>query len=963
VLTLVAIVISGLAMLAAVPVLMLIATQMGMMTVPITGPINAVPKHRATFRGGGLALAIVTVICGIVFLAYLHLQEYAINFDHWLPLLVGSLVMAMVGFADDVIDVSGKMKLLCLLGIGIMLTSTGLKLQGLIDTTSYTALISGLSLVVTLALITGSAVSMNFIDGLDGLATSIGIVAASVLMVVALYAREVDLALVSGTLIGACLAFLIFNHHPARITLGDSGSMFLGVMLGGLMLVAATRESIGLVKGVVLPLSALSIPILDAGFTLLRRSIVDRRSLFSPEESHIHHRLLKMGVRPPHVLLILLTATIVCTLLAAIAHHFGSWTWLSMGMLYALIMAGLFRTAGSVRAREMLKALKRNRQVYLDSLHYRRQLDQLTSGFRSVTTFEAWWAQVCELARRLDAVRVVLPVVTRDGTAREWVYNNARYITAAARPKSTLQAMLPIPQRRKNQPLSMSIELAIKDNLENAGERLALITRVIGDYGLDRLEATPNKLASSEFSRSVALNPQGVASTGVDLPPKSTATLVPAPPQESAVDEPQAPVDHVTGSAMDESIDIGPRPPRVAIVHDFLYTYAGAERVLEQMVAVWPNADLFSLFDFIPPEKRGFIRNKEVKTSFVQRLPFASTKHRLYLPLMPLAIEQLDLSGYDIVLTSSYLAAKGVITKPNQLHVCYCHSPARYAWDLQEQYLGTNNITSGIKSLLARVILHYIRTWDVRSSNGVDHFLTNSNFIARRVEKCYRRHADTIYPPIDVSHFRASPRREDFYFALGRLVPYKRNDVLVEAFNQMPDKQLVIVGDGPELERLKAKAKPNVKLMGFQTQEQVRHYLSLCKGFVFAAEEDFGIVLVEAQASGAPAIAFGSGGAKEIVIDGQTGLFFDQQTPASVVAAVQRFESRSWDHNLIVKSVERFSAERFRSELEQFVNQRYAEFLDRGRGPLRLSIGLGHVDSDDDLVNDEFRLPQSGGTQ
>jgi len=592
----------------------------------------------------------------------------------------------------------------------------------------------------------------------------------------------------------------------------------------------------------------------------------------------------------------------------------------------AVLLVGLFRTAGSVRAREMLKAVKRNRQVYLQSLYYRRQFDQLALGFGSVTSFDGWWQQMCDLARRLDCVRINLPLVARDGTSRELVFNNPRFIAQAAKPKTMLQAIIPLPQRRQNQTLNLGVEVAIKDNLENAGARLALISRIVGEHGLDRVESKSNPLANDPARSVVPIDqPPDHFPHDLDLPSRA-GPAIESPDQLDSFQDESLPQAAAPGAS-----DATPKPLRVAIIHDFLYTYAGAERVLEQIIAVWPDADLFALFDFLPVEKRGFIRNKTVKTSFIQRLPFASTKHRLYLPFMPLAVEQLNLSGYDLVISSSYLAAKGVITRPNQLHVCYCHSPARYAWDLQDQYLGTNNLASGIKSILARVILHYIRTWDARSSNGVDHYVVNSNFIGRRVEKCYRRNATTIYPPIDVSHFRASPRREDFYFTLGRLVPYKRNDILVDAFNKMPDKRLVIVGEGPDLEKLKAKAGPNIKFMGFQSQEQVKHYLSLCKGFVFAGEEDFGIVLVEAQASGAPVIAYGSGGATEIITEGQTGLFFDEQTTASLTDAITRFESKTWDSAMIARSMERFGAERFRTEFEQYVTQRYDEFAERRR--------------------------------
>ena len=293
----------------------------------------------------------------------------------------------------------------------------------------------------------------------------------------------------------------------------------------------------------------------------------------------------------------------------------------------------------------------------------------------------------------------------------------------------------------------------------------------------------------------------------------------------------------------------------------FLYTYAGAEHVLEQMLAVFPQADLFSLFDFLPADGRGFVQNKPVTTTFIQYMPFARKKHRLYLPLMPLAIEQLDVSAYDLILSSAYLAAKGVITRPNQLHICYCYTPPRFAWDLQTQYLEQTKLRRGLRSILARSILHYIRNWDVRSSNGVDVFVSISRFVGHRIEKIYRRSSTVVYPPVAMERFSVHEEKEDFYLTAGRLVPYKRVDLIIEAFNRMPDKKLIVVGDGPDFDKLKAMAGPNVRLLGRQPGERLRRYLQLARGFIFAAEEDFGIAPVEAQACGTPVLAYGRGGA------------------------------------------------------------------------------------------------------
>jgi glycosyltransferase involved in cell wall biosynthesis len=362
------------------------------------------------------------------------------------------------------------------------------------------------------------------------------------------------------------------------------------------------------------------------------------------------------------------------------------------------------------------------------------------------------------------------------------------------------------------------------------------------------------------------------------------------------------------------------RPPRVAIVHDWLVTYAGAERVLEQIIACFPEADLFAVVDFV--EDRAFLRGKKVTTSFIQHLPLARKKYRTWLPLMPLAIEQLDLSGYDVVISSSHAVAKGVLTGPDQFHISYVHSPIRYAWDLQHQYLKESHLTRGVKSFIARLILHYIRNWDVRTANSVDQFVANSEFIARRIHKVYQRDAAIVFPPVDVEAFALETNKEDFYLTASRLVPYKKIDLIVEAFARMPDRKLVVIGDGPDMQKVRAKAAPNIEVMGYQKFEVLKDRMRRAKAFVFAAEEDFGISVVEAQACGTPVIAYGKGGALETVRDltqsRPTGLFFDEQSADAIIAAVDAFERepgriRAEDCRA---NAERFSVSRFR---ERFV--------------------------------------------
>jgi glycosyltransferase involved in cell wall biosynthesis len=367
---------------------------------------------------------------------------------------------------------------------------------------------------------------------------------------------------------------------------------------------------------------------------------------------------------------------------------------------------------------------------------------------------------------------------------------------------------------------------------------------------------------------------------------------------------------------------------RVAIVHDWLVTYAGAERVLEQMLATYPDADLFALIDFLPPEERGFLGARPVHTSFLQKIPGVRRRYRSFLPLMPLAIEQMDLSEYDLVLSSSYAVAKGVLTGPDQLHLCYCHSPMRYAWDLQHQYLRETGLDHGIRGALARWTLHRMRLWDVRSAAGVDGFIAVSRYIARRIWKVYRRKSTVIYPPVDVDDFTPGGIRENFYVTASRMVPYKRMDLVVEAFATMPHRRLIVIGDGPEARRIRSKGAPNIEFLGQQPFEVLRDRLRRARAFVFAAEEDFGIAPMEAQACGTPVLAYGKGGVLETIRgleeSAPTGVFFPEQTVSSLVGAVECFE-REGGHiqsDACRQNAERFSAARFRNEFRAFVNRR-----------------------------------------
>jgi glycosyltransferase involved in cell wall biosynthesis len=359
---------------------------------------------------------------------------------------------------------------------------------------------------------------------------------------------------------------------------------------------------------------------------------------------------------------------------------------------------------------------------------------------------------------------------------------------------------------------------------------------------------------------------------------------------------------------------------RVAVIHEWLTSYVGSEKVLEQILNLYPEADLFVVVDFLPPDQRAFLSGRTPKTTFIQRLPGARRRFRSYLPLMPLAIEQFALKGYDLVISSSHAVAKGAITGPDQLHICYCHSPIRYAWDLQSQYLKESGLESGVRSWLVRLMLHYLRIWDCRTAHGVDEFIANSHFIAKRVRKVYGRGARVIHPPVDTSFFTPAARKEDYYLAASRFVAYKRMDIVVEAFRSLPDRRLIVIGDGPEFAKCARMAPANVTLLGHQSGDILRHHMQSARAFLFAAEEDFGIAPVEAQACGTPVICYGRGGVLDSVIDGVTGVYFPDQSAESLASAVRKFESLAFSAITIRNNAERFAPGVFRQAFREFTD-------------------------------------------
>lgn len=367
-----------------------------------------------------------------------------------------------------------------------------------------------------------------------------------------------------------------------------------------------------------------------------------------------------------------------------------------------------------------------------------------------------------------------------------------------------------------------------------------------------------------------------------------------------------------------------------ALIHDWFSTYAGAEKCVESFTNIWNDFEIYGLIDFLSGTDRDkIVKGKHAHTSFIQKLPFAKDKYRNYLPLFPLAIEQFDLSGYDVVLSSSHAVAKGVLTHSNQLHIAYVHTPIRYAWDLYHQYLRESGLDRGLKGILAKYFLHKIRLWDASTANRVDHYVANSRYIAHRIKKTYGKPSDVIYPPVDVDKFTLREAKEEFYLTASRMVPYKKIDLIVEAFSQT-DKKLLVIGDGPDMAKIKSKAGKNVELLGFADDETMADLMGRAKAFVFAAEEDFGITPVEAQACGTPVICFGRGGARETVRDGESGLYFMEQNAKELLAAVAKFEQNydKFEPTKIRENSLKFSRARFEAEIKSYVEKKYEEFKD-----------------------------------
>jgi glycosyltransferase involved in cell wall biosynthesis len=365
---------------------------------------------------------------------------------------------------------------------------------------------------------------------------------------------------------------------------------------------------------------------------------------------------------------------------------------------------------------------------------------------------------------------------------------------------------------------------------------------------------------------------------------------------------------------------------KVAIVHDFFCNLGGSDQVAAVLHQLYPDAPVYTLLVSDRNRQGALLQGMNIKTSFVQRLPLARRRHEIYLPLFPLAVELFDLTGFDLVLSSSHACAKGIIPAPEALHICYCHTPARYAWDLS--YLYARRVSGLLRGYIA-LVMHRFRVWDVSTASRVDHFVANSRFVARRIERYYRRPSTVIYPPVDTAYFTPGGEGGDYYLVVSRLTAYKQIDLAVEAFNRL-GKPLWIVGDGPDRRRLQAMSGSNVRFLGALPREGVRDAMRGCQALIFPGKEDFGITPVEVQATGRPVIAYGRGGVLESVIDGVTGVLSGEQTAEALCEAVDRAAHLSFDQDIIRQHAVRFDREVFCRKMTAFIREKWDEHLVSG---------------------------------
>lgn len=369
---------------------------------------------------------------------------------------------------------------------------------------------------------------------------------------------------------------------------------------------------------------------------------------------------------------------------------------------------------------------------------------------------------------------------------------------------------------------------------------------------------------------------------------------------------------------------------KIALVHDYLVQYGGAERVLECFCELFPYAPIYTLV-YDKDSMHGVFKEKDIRTSYLQKIPFASKQHRLFPPLMPSAIEEFDFSKYDVVLSDSASYAKGIITGPETLHICYMHTPMRYAWDDCQKYTADFGFPSYIKKIVP-FMMNYIRLWDRLSADRVDKFIANSNFVAKRIKKYYGKESEVINPPVSVNNFSVSNNQKDYFLMVGRLITYKRHDIAIRAFNEL-GLPLKIIGRGPEMKKLKKMAKSNIEFLGRVPDKKMNKFYSECRGFIFPQEEDFGIVAIEAFASGRPVIAFRGGDIPEHMEEGKTGLFFDKQTPEEIIKAIKNFKDENFDKNYIRSKSLKFDKEVFKGKIKECVEKELQRHKNKSNNP------------------------------
>ncbi|MFH0956163.1 MAG: glycosyltransferase [Candidatus Falkowbacteria bacterium] len=364
---------------------------------------------------------------------------------------------------------------------------------------------------------------------------------------------------------------------------------------------------------------------------------------------------------------------------------------------------------------------------------------------------------------------------------------------------------------------------------------------------------------------------------------------------------------------------------KVALIHDHLAQDGGAEKVLKVLAEMFPEAPIFTLL-FEPKNADKYYRHRHIETSIIQKLPGGISHYQWYMPFMPMAVEFFDLSGYDLVISDSSSFAKGVITTSHTLHICYCHTPTRYLWSDTHQYINELKYNKYFKKVIS-LVLNYIRMWDRLAADRVDEYIANSRFVAKRIKKYYKRESTVIYPPVEIEKFKISREVGDYFLIGSRLAPYKRVDLVIEACKKL-GKKLKIYGDGVDLERLKKMAKgcPSIEFLGWVDDAAKAELYSRCLAFIYPQEEDFGITAVEAMASGRPVIAYKRGGVMETVVDGITGVFFDEQTPASLAEAINNFDASKFNSEIIKQHAEKFSVSRFKNEITKYIEESWENF-------------------------------------